>query len=214
VAERDGSSLMDRTVRDFLAELASDSPAPGGGSVAALAGAVAASLAAMVGRLTVDREEFREHEAEVKAALTRADQLREELLELVEEDTRAFQRVMAAFRLPKGTPAEREARRSAVQSAFKEAAEVPLRTAELCLQGLRLARLMAEHGNPNASSDAGVAALMAAAGARAAALNVRINLDSIRDAEAKEDLAARIDAVIAEVEELERTAEAGESPSP
>ncbi len=196
-------SLTNRTVTGFAAELAAASPAPGGGSVAALAGALSAGLIAMVSRLTIGKEKFRKHEEELQRALDRADQRRERLLILIDEDTAAFNRVMEAFRLPKSTAEEKAARSRAIQGGLRGAAEVPLETAELCLECLRDARLVIEHGNPNASSDARTAGLMAVAGARAAELNVRINLESLKDEQVQTGLRERIEAVMSDVNRLE-----------
>ncbi len=195
--------LVEMPVRGFLDELASASPAPGGGSVAALAGAIAAALTLMVSRLTIGREKFRAQEETMRGALGRAEDLRHRLLALVDKDTEAFLRVISAYRMPKGTDAEKRARAQAVQRAVVAATEVPLEVAALSLEALEMAAVALEHGNPNTASDAGVAFLMALAGARGASLNVRINLDSIDDEVAREKLRHRLDKVLAQVDEFE-----------
>jgi len=171
------------TLNDFLAELASDSPAPGGGSVAALSGALAAGLTSMVANLTVGKPKYAEAEADMRSLLTRSEALRLELAQLIEEDRQAFDRVMAAMKLPKETVEDQAKRSAALQSALVDAASVPLEVMGKCVEVIALARVAAEKGNRNAVSDAGVAALMARAGTHAARLNVVINLPGIRSGE-------------------------------
>ncbi len=171
------------TLNDFLAELASDSPAPGGGSVAALSGALAAGLTSMVANLTVGKPKYAESEPDMRSLLDRSEALRLELAQLIEEDTQAFDRVMAAMKLPKETAEEQATRSAALQSALVDAASVPLEVMGKCVEVIALARVAAEKGNRNAVSDAGVAALMARAGTHAARLNVMINLPGIRSSE-------------------------------
>lgn len=165
----------------FLAELASDSPTPGGGSVAALAGALGAALNSMVANLTIGKKKYAEVEDEMAEALRGAETLRLELTQMIDEDAEAFDMVMSALKMPKETDDEKAARRAALQQALVDAATVPLAVMEMCVGVIRLAGPVAEKGNVNAVSDAGVAALMARAGAHAARLNVLINLGGIRD---------------------------------
>jgi formiminotetrahydrofolate cyclodeaminase len=171
------------TLSDFLADLASDSPAPGGGSVAALSGALAAGLTSMVANLTIGKPKYAEAEADMRSVLARSEALRLELEQLIEEDKQAFDRVMAAMKLPRETAADQAARSAALQSALVDAASVPLEVMGKCVEVIALARVAAEKGNRNAVSDAGVAALMARAGTHAARLNVAINLPGIRSGE-------------------------------
>ena len=166
------SAFREMPLAEFAERLASSEPTPGGGSASALAAALAACLLAMVARLTTGALDEVEEEA---------DRLRHELLALVEEDAAAFDRVMAAFRLPKGTPAEQAARSEAIQAAYRAAVEPPSDVCGRALRILELAFQVAEEGNPNAVSDAGVAAELASAALEGAALNVRINLVSITD---------------------------------
>ncbi len=173
--------LMNLTCKEFLKELASDSPAPGGGSVSALAGSLGGALAGMVAQLTLGKEKYAQREADMREALEKARGLQKKLQEKVDEDTEAFNGVMAAFRMPKGTEAEKEKRQEAIQSAMRHAATVPLGVAEACLEVMQLCRLMVANGNPNALSDGGVGALMAEAGVMGALFNVEINLGSIKD---------------------------------
>jgi len=166
------STFQEMPLARFAETLASSEPTPGGGSASALAGALAACLVAMVARLTSGALDEVEEEA---------DRIRHELLALVDEDAAAFDRVMAAFRLPKGTPAEQATRSEAIQAGYRTAVEPPSDVCEHALRLLELALQVAERGNPNAVSDAGVAAELAFAALEGAALNVRINLTSITD---------------------------------
>ena len=174
-------SFASKPLETFLDELASVEPVPGGGSVAALSGAFAASLVAMVCRLTIGKKNYETVSDELQSILPRAEALQRELRELVQADSDAYARVMDAYKLPKTTGAEQAARTRAVQDALKHASDVPLRVAERCADTLALARIVAEKGNRNAASDAGVGAVMAEAGLRGAVFNVSINLGLIKD---------------------------------
>jgi len=174
--------LMSMTAARFVDEVSTESPAPGGGSVAALMGSLGAALATMVANLTVGKKGYEGAWAELASLAERGQALKDRLARAVDEDTEAFNRVMEAMRLPKGTPAQQAERARALEAANKAAADVPLRTARLCLDAVALAGRAAELGNRNSVSDAGVAALAARAGAEGAALNVRINLGGIADA--------------------------------
>lgn len=173
--------MLNLTVNDFLKQLSSDAPAPGGGSASALAGALAAALVNMVANLTRGKEKFAEVEDEMVKLAQDAEDIRQQLMSLMEEDTKAFQQVMSAFRLPKETEDEKKQRQDKIQEAMIHAAKVPLKTAQTALKVLELAQIAAEKGNPNAISDAGVAALLAQAAVEGAAMNVKINLGSIKD---------------------------------
>jgi formiminotetrahydrofolate cyclodeaminase len=177
-----GRKLTEKKVTEFCMELASESPAPGGGSVAALSGALAASLAAMVCRLTVSKKKYAAAEEEMRVIMEGADNVRSTLLSLVEEDTQAYEAVMEAYRLPKETPEEHAARERAVQDALKKATGVPLEVAKQATAVLGFALRAAQRGNPNAATDAGVCALVARAAVEGAILNVKTNLNSIKDA--------------------------------
>ena len=173
--------LVDMTLTQFTDELAADSAAPGGGSVAALSGALGASLVSMVCRLTIGKKGYEEYEDEVKEVLVESDRLRRSLLNAIDIDAKAFDKVMDAFAAPKGTEEEKAARRDLIQTAFKGACESPRDTAIACLQVLRLCARIAEKSNTNAASDLGVAASAALAGLESAVMNVFINLSSIKD---------------------------------
>ncbi|MBN1994341.1 MAG: cyclodeaminase/cyclohydrolase family protein [Anaerolineae bacterium] len=168
-------------LQPFLDELAAGTATPGGGSAAAIAGAMGAALVSMVCNLTIGKEKFAHIEAQMKTILARSEALRTELTQLINDDIEAFNTVMAAFRLPKTTDEQKAARRGAIQAATQKATLPPLATARACAQVVELCRVVAERGNPNAISDAGAGAACAQAGLKAAALNVLINLSSIKD---------------------------------
>lgn len=198
----------DKQVGDFLTELASGAPTPGGGSGAALCGATGAALVSMVCNLTVGREKYRAVEEEMKSILDRAEDLRRQLLQAIDADIAAYGALSAAMKLPRTTDAEKVARTQAVQAALVTATEAPLGIARLCREVLELSKPTAERGNVNAVSDAGVAALAAEAGLRSAALNVQINLGSLKDeafaGRVREALAACLEGSAALKEEVLR----------
>lgn len=178
---RPAAPLVAMSVSAFVDEVSSDSPAPGGGSVSALAGSLAAALSAMVANLTVGKKGYEAVWASMSKLALRAQAVKAVLERAVDEDTNAFNAVMEAMKLPKASPEEKAARDAALQAGYKSAIEVPLASARACLEALELS-LEAASGNRNSASDAGVAALMARAGAHGAALNVLINLGSVSDA--------------------------------
>jgi len=180
----------EQAVPEFLDDVASSAPTPGGGSVAALAGSVASALATMVARLTIGKKRYAEHEERMRAVEKDGDALRRELFDLVAEDAKAYDGFVAASKLSQRTPEETATRDKALVSAARNAAAVPLRTAEACVRALELAAAVAEVGNANAVSDAGVAGWLARGGAEGAALNVAINLPSV-PADERDALEAR-----------------------
>ena len=190
-------TFAEQSLGSFLDDLASSKPAPGGGSVAALSGALGAALVSMVANLTVGKEKFKNVEPEVKALLARSEDLRHRLLSYIEEDVAAFNGYSAAARLPRDTDEQKAARSAAIQKALINAVNPPMNVAKACVEVLDLCWPIAEKGNVQAVSDAGVGALMAEAGLRAAALNVQINLGWIKDAEfvarKREELDALLD---------------------
>ena len=167
--------------RDFRASLASDAPTPGGGTASAAAGAMGASLLSMVLALTLSKEKFASVAGELRPIAAESDRAGERLEQLMNEDAASFDAMVAARKLPKETDEEKNARASAVEQAARHAAEVPMETARCAATLLSRVPLVAEKGNPNAASDAGVAALLLAAAAEGALLNVGINLGSIKD---------------------------------
>jgi glutamate formiminotransferase/formiminotetrahydrofolate cyclodeaminase len=175
--------LVNMKLQAFLDELASESPAPGGGSVAALAGALGAALSSMVCSLTIGKESYEGVQIEIKAALKESELLRRQLTDLIDKDTEAFNEVMAAVKMPKETEAQKEQRRQALQKAYKDASCVPLQTARYCDHVLDVALIVAKKGNKHSITDAAAAALLAQAGVDTALLNVRINLGTLKDME-------------------------------
>jgi methenyltetrahydrofolate cyclohydrolase len=174
-------ALVDKPVTEFLDELASGAPAPGGGSVAALSGALAAALVSMVCNLTVGRKKYADVEPEVRKVLGQAEALRGDLTGFLDEDVAVFTVVAAAMKMPRDTEEQKAARQEALQTALKNATAVPMKVARACAAVIDLCEPMANMGNANAVSDAGVAVLAAEAGLRSAALNVLINLGWIED---------------------------------
>ncbi len=197
-------SFASKSLQTFLDELASPEPVPGGGSVAALSGALGASLIAMVCALTIGRKGYESVSDELAAILPRAEALQQELRDLMQADSDAYARVMDAYKLPKNSDAEKIARTNAIQAALKHASAVPLRVAELCALVLELAEPVAAKGNKNAASDGGVGALMAEAGLRGAAFNVTINLGAIKDDAFVAEHRARVTTLIADAEQRKR----------
>ena len=175
------NTLAEMKITQFLEELASSSPAPGGGSVAALSGALGAALSSMVCNLTIGKEKYKDVQEEIIELRKHSEQLRKKLTELIDKDTVAFTEVMTALKMPKETEEQKEKRKHALQKAYKIAAYVPLETGRTCSRILDVAKLVAEKGNKNSITDVAVSALMAKAGVEAAILNVRINLNSIQD---------------------------------
>jgi formiminotetrahydrofolate cyclodeaminase len=172
-----------KTMRTFLDEVASVSPAPGGGSVAALAGALGAALTSMVCHLTVGKKKYADVQDEMKKVLEQSEHLRVQFTECIERDTTAFNKVMEAFALPKDTDPQKALRGAAIREATKEATLVPLEVMKHCIDALALAQAVASKGNANSVSDAGVSAFMLHAALEGAALNVRINLNGLNDPE-------------------------------
>jgi len=168
-------------INEFTEALSGGSPTPGGGSAAALAGALGAALTSMVASLTTGREKYREHEELMREILKETKELREALLISIDRDIEAFNGVSAVYKMPKETVDEKEARKQAMQTALKDAAKAPYHMMELALKGLSITDKAVGKSNVNAASDLGVAALTLSACARSAWLNVLINLSSIKD---------------------------------
>jgi len=194
--------LTDKPVTTFLDELASSAPAPGGGSVAALSGALGAALVSMVCNLTVGKEKYAAVQDEINTLLSRSEALRKRLVELLEADVQAYSAVSKAMKLPRETEEQKAARAQALDQALKDATAVPFQIAEACVEVMELCKPVAEKGNVNAVSDAGVAALVAEAGLRSAALNVLINLSWIKDQAFVAESRRRLDILLAGKPEL------------
>lgn len=183
--------LVNLTARGLAEETASESPAPGGGSISAYMGALGAALGTMVANLTAHKAAYDDRWKEFSDAAEKGQELMEQLLHLVDEDTAAFNMIMDVFAMPKKTPEEKSARAEAMEKATLYATEVPLRTMETSFKAFDLIRNMAENGNPASVTDAGVGALATRAAVRGAFLNVKINAAGLKDREAAERLIAR-----------------------
>lgn len=191
--------IGNQPVQEFLDGLASSAATPGGGSAAALMGAMGAALVGMVCELTIGKKNDLEADDEMKAVLAEAENLRARLTQMIAEDIAAFDLLMAAYALPKENDAQKTARGAAIQAGLKQATEVPLACARICAEVIDLSHRAAKKGNLNVISDAGVAALAAQAALRSAALNVYINAPGIKDR-------GFADARLAEIEALTRSA--------
>jgi methenyltetrahydrofolate cyclohydrolase len=188
--------LVDMTLKTFVETLGSNSPTPGGGSVAALSGAMAFALVEMVARLTVGKKGYEAVNDEMTEVIAAAVNLRDELLADVDRDSAAFDQVTAAFKLPKESAEDKARRSAAIQAAYKAAAELPLNVARQIMQGMPLIETAIQRGNKNARSDALSAAFQAKAALAGALANVKINLDSIQD----KDFVAKVSSEIAGLE--------------
>ena len=199
-------TLTDKPVTEFIDQLASKAPTPGGGSTAALAGAIGAALVSMVCNLTIGKKGYEAAEEPMSGLLRRSESLRARLMALVEEDVAAFGAYSRAMKLPKETDDDRAARTAAIQAALKEATRVPLEIARAAAEVIDLCRPCAENGYKWAVSDAGVAVLVAEAAVRAAALNVLINLGSLKDEAFVAESRAALDEIVGgTAEEREET---------
>ena len=197
-------NLTDLTLKEFTYLTASEAPAPGGGSISAAMGALAAALGTMVANLSAHKAGWDERWEEFSNYADAGQLLVDHLLELVDEDTAAFNRIMAALQLPKGSDEEKAARAKALEEATLYATRVPLKTMEAAIDAFPLLEAMAENGNPASVSDAGVGALAARAAVRGARLNVRINAASLSDRTAAQALIERADALALKADEAER----------
>ncbi|MCX7694626.1 MAG: cyclodeaminase/cyclohydrolase family protein [Caloramator sp.] len=184
--------VYENTIEKFLEDLASSSPAPGGGAVAALSGALSASLSSMVMNLTVNKKKFMEYSDDVKNKfndyLIKCEELRKEFMGYIEKDVEAFNLVMQAYKMPKETEDEKKERNRAIQRALIEAYSVPYSVADTAFSMFDMVDFISEYGNKNAITDAGVAAIQIFAAIEAAVLNVRINLAGIEDIDLVSDV--------------------------
>ena len=195
--------LVDLVLIEFLEKTAGSDPVPGGGSIAALNGAIAAALTEMVANLTVGRKKYEEHEATMKAVTASADIYRNGFVQDIDADSEAYEKVFAAFKLPKETDEEKAERSQQIQAATKIAAEVPLEVARKAYALMELIEAVAEKGNQNAVTDACVALMSARTAVLGAILNVRINLTSLKDEQ-------YVNKIKAEIDRLEKDAAAKE----
>lgn len=201
-------NLVNLTVTGFMDELSSDSPAPGGGSVAGVCAAMSGALSAMVSNLTINKKGYEAAWNTMKTTAVEGQKIKEEALQLIDRDTEAFNIMMDALRLPKATHAEITARNAAVESATQNAILIPLETLKTSVQGIELAQRVAAVGNKNALSDAGVAALTGLAAAKAAYYNILINMPGVGDATFKQNVLEAAKAHVATAEKLAGEVEA------
>jgi glutamate formiminotransferase/formiminotetrahydrofolate cyclodeaminase len=202
--DKSDERLVSMTLSDFADETASESPAPGGGSIAAYIGALGVSLGTMVANLSSHKKGWDDRWEEFSKWAEKGQQLKKALVALVDEDTRAFNKIMNAFGLPKGTDAEKKARTDEIQAATKNAIEVPFKVMQLCYETMSVIKAMAVDGNPNSVSDAGVGALCARSGVIGAYLNVKINASGLKDQEF-------LNKILGEADKLVKMAEAEEA---
>ncbi len=194
--------IKNKPVQSFLDELASKASTPGGGSAAAIMGAMGAALVSMVANLTVGKKNYEDVDAEMQSLLLRSEKLRDELTDMIKADVDVFDQVMAAYGMAKDNDEDKALRSTAIQSALKAATDVPLACARLCAEVIQLCQPMAEKGNKNVISDAGVAVLAANAALRSAALNVYINIGGIKDEEFASDRRQQLEQLLDGTAEL------------
>lgn len=195
--------LIDMDLVAFADETASESPAPGGGSISAYVGALGISLGTMVANLSAHKRGWDSRWEEFSRWAQKGQNFKEQLLQLVDEDTNAFNKIMDSFGLPKATTAEQATRSQAIQDATKYATEVPFKVAQIAFDSMEVMKAMADFGNPNSVTDAGVGALCARAAVRGALLNVKINAGGLKDKDFATDIMKRADELAAMAEELE-----------
>jgi glutamate formiminotransferase/formiminotetrahydrofolate cyclodeaminase len=196
--------LVDLTVKGFAEETSRESPAPGGGTISAYMGALGAALGTMVANLSSHKPGWEDRWKEFSDWADKGQAVMRELLHLVDEDTEAFNRIMAAFGLPKKTDEDKAARSAAIQAATLYATQVPLHTMQASYKVFDICRAMAAEGNPNSVSDAGVGALAARAAVLGAGLNVKINAGSLKDREVADKLVAEANELIAKANAAEQ----------
>jgi formiminotetrahydrofolate cyclodeaminase len=196
---------IDKPLRHFMDKLASKSPEPGGGSVAALTGALGAALVSMVANLTLGKEKYKDVQQQVEELLKESEQVRAEMQDLLQKDTEAFGALGDVYKMPRTTDAEKAARTAKMQEVLKKACQVPFEIGVKALDVAKLAQRAAEIGNTAAVSDAGVAVLLAQACAQSAALNVKINVNSIKDEAYNKTTWSRMQDVLSQVAALEKS---------
>ncbi|MGQ0658278.1 MAG: methenyltetrahydrofolate cyclohydrolase [Chromatiales bacterium] len=188
--------IKDKSVQVFLDELASKASTPGGGSAAAIMGAMGAALASMVCNLTLGKKGYEGVEAEIKSLARKSEDLRTRLTDMIRADVEVFDQVMAAYGMPKDTDEQKARRSDAIQAALRAATDVPVACARACAEVIKLCKPTAEKGNKNVISDAGVAVLAAYGALRSAALNVYINAPGIKDRTFAEGRLAELEQIL------------------
>jgi methenyltetrahydrofolate cyclohydrolase len=196
---------IDQPLRYFMDKLSSKAPEPGGGSVAALTGALGAALVSMVAGLTIGKEKYMDVQPQMEALLKESEKLRAEMQDLIQKDTEAYGALSGVYKMPKDTDAEKAARTAKMQETLKKACQVPLEIGLKSVEVAKLAQLGADLGNTGVVSDAGVAVLLAQACAQSAALNVKININSIKDEAYNKNAWERMQEALVQVAALEKT---------
>jgi formiminotetrahydrofolate cyclodeaminase len=199
------TAFLQQPLQSYLDRLAAKEPIPGGGSVAALTGALAAGLLSMVANFTVGKEKYQAVEAEVGRILLEAESLRAQLGRSTEEDSEAYAFVSSAYALPKATDEEKAARSAAIQDALRQAVQIPVQVALACHRVIELSCDLVDKGNPGLVSDVGVAVVLAQAALHSAVLNVEVNLGGIKDAAFSQALAEQVEPLLGEVPEMVET---------
>jgi formiminotetrahydrofolate cyclodeaminase len=190
------TEIKDKSIQEFLDELASKQATPGGGSAAAVLGAQSAALISMVCNLTIGKEKYVSVEEDMKSLLKQSELLREKLTAMIKADVEVFDKLMASYGLPKNTDEEKQLRSAQIQTVLKEATTVPLECAKACAKTIELSRIAAEKGNTGVISDAGVAVMSGFSGLKSAALNVYINAGSIKDKEFADSALADLEKIM------------------
>lgn len=198
--------FINDSLKDFALVTRSSDPTPGGGSVSAYVGVLGSALTSMVGGLTFGKKGYddipQESRTKMEANAKELESIFDKLADIVDEDSKAFDDVMKAFKLPKETEEDKKARSAAIQEGYKVAISVPMTCAEECLRALELQDVFAKYGNINAVTDIGVGILLAYSGMEGALLNVTINLGSIKDEEYKKDMSAKVEQMLEKGKEL------------
>ncbi len=192
--------IKDSDLQTFLDQLASQASTPGGGSAAAIMGAMGAALVSMVCNLTIGKKNYAAVEGDLKQVLQKSEELRQRLTEMVNDDVRVFNEVMSAYGMPRETEEQKSARGAAIQQALKDATVVPLACAKACAEVIDLSRTAAEKGNRNVISDAGVAVMAAYGALKSAALNVYINVGNIKDGDFAEAMRSELESILGRCE--------------
>lgn len=191
------------SVREFLKQTSSSAPTPGGGGIAALTAATAAALASMVGELTKHKKGYESVQSQMDDLIAKAIALRDQALQLIDDDATVFNAFMEALRLPKDTDEQKKVRQSALQEAYRQAAMVPLQIAELSYALFDLAEIAVQHGNKSVITDGAMVAINARAAVKAAILNVRINLSGIKDVDYVQSVEAKLEQLAHDLDERE-----------
>jgi len=194
------NEIKDKSIQEFLDQLASKQATPGGGSAAAILGAQSAALISMVCNLTIGKEKYAGVEEEMKSLLKKSESLREELTAMIKADVDVFDKLMTSYGLPKKTDEEKQTRSEQIQSVLKEATTVPLECAKACAKAIELSQIAAEKGNTGVISDAGVAVMAGYSGLKSAALNIYINTRSIKDKEFANTALAELEKIMDEAD--------------